>query len=316
MVTIETRAAEALRRLALDESAKAAIERDSRLRALALRVARRYLGGETLAEVLETVASVNRAGRPASVDFMGESARSAAVAHEATEEFCRLAAALDRGGLQASLSFDLSHVGLVIDEELCLANASRIAEAAAASGDELMVSMEGHDRIDAVLRLHERLCGRFDHVGVTLQARLGRTDDDLAAALTRPGRIRLVKGAYVVPPAHALERDDPALAARFLALARTLVASGHDGSIATHDPELVAALAQEVRGGGPVEFEMLLGLGGALLDGLAESGQATREYVVYGTEWFLYVINRIAEQPERVSQAIIDAIGDGNGTHR
>ena len=315
MATIETRAAEALRRFALDESAKAAIARDPVLRALASRVARRYLGGETLSEVLETVSRVNRAGRPACVDFMGESARSPAVANEATEEFCRLAAELERGGLQASLSFDLSHVGLVIDEELCLANASRIAEAAAASGAELMVSMEGHDRVDAVLRLHERLCERFEHVGVTLQARLGRTAGDLAEALARPGRIRLVKGAYVVPPALALARDDPALAARFLALARTLVASGHGGSIATHDAELVAALAREVPRGGPVEFEMLLGLGGGALDELAAAGHSTREYVVYGTEWFLYVINRIAEQPERVSQAIIDAIGDGNGPH-
>ena len=315
MATVELRAADALRRLALDESAKAAIERDPVLRGLASRVARRYLGGETHAEVLETVARVNGADRPASVDFMGESARSAAVAAEAAEEFCRLAAALEAEGLEASLSFDLSHVGLVLDEELCLANASRIAEATAASGAELMISMEGPERVDAVLRLHGRLCERFDHVGVTLQARLGRTARDLAAALERPGRVRLVKGAYLVPSSLALARDDPALAERYLGLARTLVASGRPASIATHDPGLVTVLAAEVAGGGAVEFEMLLGLGGAALDELASAGHATREYVVYGTEWFLYVINRIAEQPERVSQAIIDVIGDPDGPH-
>lgn len=313
MASVETRAADALRRLALDEATKDAIASDPVLHAGALRVARRYLGGETLGEALESVRRVHASGHAATVDFMGESARSEAVAAQATREFCRLAAALDEAGLPAGLSFGLSHVGLVLDEDLCFEHALRLAEATASIGVELMISMEGHDRVAAILRLHERLCERFDHVGVTLQARLERTAGDLASALERPGRIRLVKGAYDVTPALALERDDPALAERFLALARTLAASGHEAALATHDPALVAVLAAEVEAGGPVEFEMLLGLGGGLLDALAASGQRTREYVVYGTEWFLYVINRIAEQPDRVSQAIIDAIGDGNG---
>ncbi len=51
---------------------------------------------------------------------------------------------------------------------------------------------------------------------------------------------------------------------------------------------------------------MLHGLGTELLDSLRSEGCTTREYIVYGPEWWLYVLNRIAEHPERVLQALAD----------
>ena len=61
---------------------------------------------------------------------------------------------------------------------------------------------------------------------------------------------------------------------------------------------------------GSVEFETLQGLGDAGLDALRDAGFATRVYVVFGEEWFLYVCNRIAEEPdERIALAIVDAVG-------
>ena len=58
-----------------------------------------------------------------------------------------------------------------------------------------------------------------------------------------------------------------------------------------------------------IEFEMLLGLGTETLDELRAAGLRTREYLIFGTEWWLYVLNRIAENPDRVFQAITDAAG-------
>lgn len=52
---------------------------------------------------------------------------------------------------------------------------------------------------------------------------------------------------------------------------------------------------------------MLLGLGTEQLDALRGAGFTTREYVIFGTQWWLYVLNRIAEEPERVYTALIDA---------
>jgi outer membrane murein-binding lipoprotein Lpp len=49
------------------------------------------------------------------------------------------------------------------------------------------------------------------------------------------------------------------------------------------------------------EFESLIGLGAEQLDALQARGFPTREYAVFGEEHFLYVLNRIAEEPIRVS---------------
>lgn len=51
----------------------------------------------------------------------------------------------------------------------------------------------------------------------------------------------------------------------------------------------------------------MLGLGPDRLAAMAERGHPTREYLVFGTEWWLYVCNRLAEDPQRLLQALIDA---------
>jgi len=167
-----------------------------------------------------------------------------------------------------------------------------------------MLSAEGHDRTDLVLDTYARMCERFANVGVTLQARHHRTSSDLGRLGPLPGRIRLVKGAYEVPESEGLDRSDPALAGRFAELAGDLFGRPAPCSIATHDRDLVAQLAPHAPAA--AEFEMLRGLDGGLLDELAKRGLTTREYIVFGQEWWLYVCNRIAEQPERLFAALAD----------
>jgi proline dehydrogenase len=58
-----------------------------------------------------------------------------------------------------------------------------------------------------------------------------------------------------------------------------------------------------------VEFESLMGLGTEQLDALQRRGFQTREYAIFGQEYFLYVLNRIAEEPTRLFQAVVDLIG-------
>jgi proline dehydrogenase len=311
-------AAEALRRLALDEGAKAAVLADPRLRAVAGRIAERYIAGETLTDALTTITGINGRGHAASVDYLGESVRDAATAAEAAQVFIETAGSLAERGLDCSLSLDLSHIGLLVDRDLCLRSASAIAEAAESFGGELIISAEGSDRTDAILDCHARLCERFANVGLRIQARLHRSERDLQVLLDRPGRICLLKGSYLEPPEVALPRESPALPEVFAGYADALIASGHRCSIATHDRALheraVASLHAHGRaaaaspGARTVEFETLQGLGDAGIDALRDAGLATRVYVVFGSEWFLYVCNRIAEEPEvRIVQAVADA---------
>ncbi len=311
-------AAGTLRRLALDEDLAAAVAADPRLTALLWRVARRYVAGETLDSAAPRIARAVAAGHHVTVDHMGESTRDAGDAERATEEFVHLAGEVADGRLSCSVSLDLSHVGSVVDRELGRRNAGRIAEATARAGCEMIVSMEGFDRVDQILEDHEHLCARFDHVGIRVQARLHRTAQDLPRLLDRPGRIGLVKGAYETPPGVALERHDPALGGVYDAAAALLLRNGHACSLATHDPDRIAAAlrlieAEEIPGGA-YRFEMLAGIAGAALDELRDRGHPTQLYVVYGRQWWLYVCNRLAEDPQRVLQALVDVAAQPPGS--
>lgn len=302
-------AANTLRAWALDEKLKARVMSDPTLSALAGRVASRYTAGETIQDAIAAAHAGLARGHAPSIEYAGESIRDAGVARAETDVFVDLASAIADAGLPGTVSFDLSHVGAIIDRDLALAHAREMAAATVPLNTALMISAEASDRTDLVLDLYDALAADYPHVGVTLQARLHRTPADLERVLTHPGRIRLVKGAFLEATDVAYPRGSDDLEQAYLGLARRLVAAGHPTALATHDERLVAKLIAEhgqALKAPHVEFEMLRGLGTDLLDGLHDDGYRTREYVIFGGEWWLYVLNRIAEEPERVVVALAD----------
>lgn len=314
--TLSEQAAQALRKLALDEDAKALFCYDPIYQPFMQRVARRYVAGQTVNDALRRAQSISSRGHAVSIEYMGESVRDAAQADAETGVFLALIAALDARQQPSSISLDLSHVGLLVDPELGYRNLRRIAQAAASGGREVMISAEGSDRADAIhavyARLHEE--AGLHHVGITLQARLRRSETDLARLMAYPGRIRLVKGAFLEDESVAWPRNGAALRDAYMHFAHTLLGSGRLCSIATHDhaiqQELAGFVAQHGVPHGTFEFESLIGLGTQQLDGLQRQGLPTREYAVFGEEVFLYVLNRIAEEPQRLLQALLDLTSD------
>lgn len=307
-----TAAADVLRAWALDERLKARVMADPALAAVARRVAARYVAGETVDDALAAAASIAARGHAVSLEYTGESVRDADLADRETDVFLALIARLREADVPATISFDLSHIGLLQGRDHVHHNGMRLAEAVAGWDTWLMVSAEASDRTDLVLEATERLAAEGAPVGLTVQARLHRTPGDLERALALPGPVRLVKGAFLEPTDVALPREGVELPSRYLALAGTLIGSGHRVNVATHDAALVDAVLRDHGGAvrsGQVEFEMLRGLGTELLDRLHDDGHRTREYAIFGTEWWLYVLNRIAEQPGRVFDAIVDAGG-------
>jgi proline dehydrogenase len=111
----------------------------------------------------------------------------------------------------------------------------------------------------------------------------------------------------------AYSRNSPELAARFRRYATKLLTARHKCSIATHDRAIQTDLTRLITQQGieprHYEFESLLGLGTEQIDGLRQGGFPTREYAVFGEEYFLYVLNRIAEEPIRLYQALTDVLG-------
>ncbi|MFT4087525.1 MAG: proline dehydrogenase family protein [Gordonia sp. (in: high G+C Gram-positive bacteria)] len=302
-------AADTLRGWALDEELKHHALTIPAVAASARRIAARYIAGESIDDALAYLAANAGRGHAFSVELVGESVRDAVTADAETEQFVDLAARLPHFAGPTTVSFDLSHIGSLVGPAFGLANALRIAEAADAAGSHLMISAEGSDRTDLVLDLFEQISDRFPATGITLQARLHRTPADLERVFAHPGPVRLVKGAFAESERVAFPRDSAPMTEAYLAMAEQLVAAGHRVNFATHDAELVNTLHDRLGAslfGDHVEFETLQGLGTALIDSLHSRGLATREYCVWGPQWWLYTLNRLAEQPERVLVALAD----------
>ncbi|ELX13076.1 proline dehydrogenase [Janthinobacterium sp. HH01] len=305
-------AATTLRALALDETAKEKFCNDPLLRPYMHKVSQRYVAGRTVAEALQRVEHIIAQGHAASVEYMGESVRDEAFAMAEAEVFMELTKAIGQRNLNCSVSLDLSHVGMTVDTELAYRNTRRIALAAAEINREVMISMEGADRADDIYAIYARLHREdgLHNVGVTVPAKRHRTAQDLPSLMKLPGRIRLVKGAFLESADISHHRNSPELAAAYRRYAQELLLSGHKCSIATHDRsiqgDLSALILKERIDPRWFEFESLIGLGTEQIAELQARGFPTREYAVFGDEHFLYVLNRIAEEPVRVYQAIVD----------
>ena len=311
-------AADELRHLAQDENLKSLCESNAALKKIVRRIANRYIAGESVEEAILSLQAIAARGHSTSLELLGESCRDAARSDEICEEIVGVISRLGAANISGSISLDLSHIGAVIHPQLGASNFRKIALAAKKSGREVMISMEDSSRTDLILDIYKGLQqdrqGDFSHVGITLQARLHRTERDLTELMNYPGKIRLVKGAYFETSENALARDRAALGERYLCFAERLLKQGQLCSIATHDRQIQQQLCSfiqsqhcDVR---RFEFESLIGLGTEAIDALRDAGMPTREYAVYGGEYFLYVLNRIAEHPPRLFQALIDAMAD------
>ena len=307
-------AATTLRALALDETAKQKFCNDTLLRPYMHKVSQRYVAGQSVADAFARVAQIIARGHAASAEYMGESVRDEAFAMAETDVFLQLVQGIGARNLNCSISFDLSHIGSLVDAELGYGNARRIALAAAEINREVMISMEGIERADDIYAIYTRLHKEdaLHNVGITLPAKRLRTQQDLPALMKLPGRIRLVKGAFLEPEGVAYRRGSAELADAYRRYAHELLLSGHKCSIATHDrsiqADISALILKERLDPRWFEFESLIGLGAEQLDELQARGFPTREYAVFGQEHFPYVLNRIAEEPSRVYQAIIDVM--------
>src|SRR3546814_10528670 len=77
----------------------------------------RYIGGETIDDAFDRLPSIFARGRKASIEYTGESVRDPELANAETDVFVELAERIGTSGVDSTVSFDLSHIGLVIDPE-------------------------------------------------------------------------------------------------------------------------------------------------------------------------------------------------------
>jgi proline dehydrogenase len=204
------------------------------------------------------------------------------------------------------VGFDLSSVGSMVSADVAYDNATRLLKAAAVKDVTLVLSMERSTFVDPILELHAALAAEHDNIAITLQAHLHRTEADVAAVPAR--KVRLVKGVYREPPEVALPRG-PELDRRFLDLLRTLLDRGIPVAVGTQDPGLYARLGEAGLLAYVDEAELLHGVKPWLPRRLRDEGVPTRILAVYGENWWLHFLHRLAEYPPNVLVALAD-LGD------
>lgn len=300
-----------LKKAALNEDAKEFILKNETLFKVLKKAADRYIGGETLDETIIKVKNQNKNGFKCSMEFMGENTLTEKEANEATNEFIQIVQAIKNKNLNSTISLDLSHIGLAISKELCLNNLDSILKEAKNQNTEVIISAEGVERTDDIIKTYKNLSKTYDNVSITLQAYLHRTKDDFKDLIEESGRIRMVKGAFETPKHLSIPRGKK-LDSIYLNYVDQLLSKNHKCSIATHHYEIqqeTIKLIQKYKTNNDVyEFESLYGIQTEQLIELKRQGYATKLYFVYGKEWYLYLCNRIAEFPMNIFQGISDIV--------
>ena len=159
-----------LRKAALNQETKTYILSNPVLFNTLKKAADRYIGGDTLAETIDKVKNQNQNGFKCSIEFMGESTQTEHDANEARNEFLKICQSIKYQGLNATVSLDLSHIGLAISKDLGFNNLDLICQEAAKGNIEIIISAEDTERTDAVLQSYIDISKIHQHVGITLQA--------------------------------------------------------------------------------------------------------------------------------------------------
>lgn len=273
---------------------------------LARRFASRFVAGETVETAVEAVRELNRRKITATLDLLGESVAREPEAAQARDTYLQMLDRIGDTGVDSNVSVKLTQMGFDISEDACLANMTAILERAKARGNFVRLDMEGSAYTQRTLDFfYAKLYPAFGpHVGVVIQSCLRRSTDDVARLVEAKARVRLCKGAYLEPPEVAFP-DKADVDRHYVRLMEQLMLHGNYPGLATHDPAIIAHARSFAKAQGidpaRFEFQMLYGVRRDLQDQLRAAGFNVRVYVPFGTQWYPYLMRRLAERPANIA---------------
>ena len=288
---------------------------------LAKKFARRFVAGETVEEALAAVRELNARGITASLDLLGESVHNEAEARQSGREYLMILDRIRESNVDANVSVKLTAMGLDISEELCISIMHEILDRARQHRTFVRLDMESSAYTERTLRLFEqRLYPAYpENVGIVLQSYLYRTAADVEHANQLRCRVRICKGAYKEPPSVAYP-DKKDVDANYVRCMQQLMKHGNYPGIATHDETIIEAAKRYAKeqGIGPerFEFQMLYGVRRDLQERLVREGYRMRVYVPFGTQWYPYLMRRLAERPANLAFIAGSVVKESVGRRR
>ena len=149
---------------------------------------------------------------------------------------------------------------------------------------------------------------------VRSQDALRRTLDDVARANRLQCHVRICKGAYLEPPEVAFP-DKKDVDGNYVAAMHRLMEHGRYPGIATHDERIIAEAQRFAKEKGIAadrfEFQMLYGVRRDLQERLVREGYRVRCYVPFGSQWYPYLMRRLAERPANLVFMVGNVVREG-----
>jgi proline dehydrogenase len=273
---------------------------------LARKFASRFVAGETIAEAVAAARELGRRGITSSLDLLGESVGVESEAIAARNQYLAILDEMAAQGVEVNVSVKLTQMGLDISEDLCHANMSCILDKARGLGGFVRLDMEGSAYTQRTLEFFaDRLFRKYGgHCGVVIQSALRRSESDIDDLIAMKARVRLCKGAYLEPPAVAFPSKTD-VDKNYVLLMERLLLKGNYPGIATHDEAIIKHARQFARrqsiGAERFEFQMLYGVRRDLQERLRQTGYSMRVYIPFGTQWYPYLMRRLAERPANIA---------------
>jgi proline dehydrogenase len=272
------------------------------------RISGRFVAGTQVEDALRVTQALNQVGLSVSVDNLGENVTNPEEARHSAHLYRQLLSEVSARGLNTNVSLKLTHMGLDVDPQLAHESVSALVAQAASMKPKnfVRVDMEGsaytQHTLDFVHELHRRP-GNQGCVGAVIQSYMRRAENDVGRLLQEGIRIRLCKGAYKEPPEIAYQAKTE-VDANYVKLMRILLKSGIYHGLATHDENMIReakrfAIEEKIPRES-FEFQMLYGIRRDLQRTLVREGWGMRVYVPFGTEWYPYLMRRLAERPANV----------------
>ncbi len=288
----------------------------------ARKMASRFVAGETIDAALDAVVALNARGITASLDLLGESVSNEAEARDTGRQYLQLLDRIHQRKLDANVSVKLTALGQDISDALGVEVVRQVLERAKQYDSFVRLDMESSEYTDRTLDTFETaLYPDFrDNVGVVLQSSLRRTLDDVERCNRLQCRVRICKGAYLEPPTVAFP-DKADVDKNYVEAMHRLMQHGRYPGIATHDEVIIAeakrfAAAQGIAND-RFEFQMLYGVRRDLQDQLVREGYRMRVYVPFGSQWYPYLMRRLAERPANIAfmtgNIVKEVLGGGGG---
>jgi proline dehydrogenase len=275
---------------------------------LGQKISGRFVAGTQVEDVMRATQAVNQAGQSVSIDNLGENVTNADEARESAKLYHQLLDQIAARKVDANISLKLTHMGLDVDENLARELVTGLVSRAAQMSPRnfVRVDMEGSPytqrTLDFVQELH-RTPGNQGSVGTVIQSYMRRSESDVHNLLAEGIRIRLCKGAYKEPPEIAFQQKSE-VDASYIKLMKMLMKSDVYHGLATHDENIIREAkdfaTRERIPRDRFEFQMLHGIRRDLQQSLVKEGWRTRVYIPFGTEWYPYLMRRLAERPANV----------------